>query len=93
MKKSLSSILIGTSLFIGGCDNPGDLLLDEVEIESPVKVKLIQESLIGTDFYRIEVYDSKDKLRAFFEANGLRDGTKLIHESGKIYLVKDGKKY
>lgn len=90
--KGLASLLVGSSLILG-CDAPGDLLLDEVEIKGPVKLKLIREVKSGEeDGSRLEVYDEKEKLRATFKSSRLSDGTKISHDE-KNYIIKDGVGY
>ena len=91
--KGLTSLVLGTSLALVGCDNIGDLVLDETEIKGPVNIKLKQEIQIGDDSYRLEVYDEENNLRATLKTNYLRDGTKLVHDSGKAYTVKDGNRF
>lgn len=92
--KGLTGLVLGT-LVLSGCDTPGDLVLKEIEIKGPVKVKLIQEvEEADKDNYRLEVYDEKDNLRATLKSvDILPNGTKLVYDDGKAYVVKNGNRF
>ena len=94
-KKTLITII---TLFIAlaclaGCDKRENIVLDEAEIEGPVKIRLVQEVRLGWDNYALNVYDSKGMLRATLTAIGtLPEGTMILHDDGKIWVVKNGKR-
>lgn len=93
--KDLTGLVLGTSLALSGCDIPEDLVLEEIEIKGPVKVRLIQQvESLNKDNYKLEVYDEKSNLRATLKSkNVLPNGTKLIHDDGKAYVVKNDHRF
>ena len=91
--KGLTGLVLGTSLALSGCDTPGSLVLNEIKIKGPVKIKLIQEVFNGSDEYRLEVHDEEGNLRATLKAGELYDGTKLVHDDGKAYTIRNGKRF
>ena len=95
-KKTLITI---TTIFIAiaclaGCDKNENIVLDEIEIEGPVKIRLVQKLMFaGLDDYALQVYDSKGVLRATLESKDqLPEGTMMVHDDGKIWTVKNGKR-
>ena len=96
---SLKSIILSSSLLIGsGCidTNIGDrLILDETTICGPVNIRLYQEvQRMQSDDYILEIHDKDGKLRVNFRSqNLLSNGTMILHDDGKKYTVKDGKRY
>ena len=93
MKNSnyLTGLVLAASLV--GCDEPGDLLIQETEIQGPVKVRLYQEKVTGDDTYRLEVYDQDGDLRVNYPSSYLPNGTMIVDENGKTYNVVDGKRF
>lgn len=90
--KGLAGLLVGSSLILG-CDDSEKLLLDETEIEGPVKIKLIKEVRVGAmDEIRLEVYDEKEKLRAILRSSSSSyniENTKIVHDE-KTYIINNG---
>ena len=94
--RSLTIIIVG---FIGvilfaGCDKREDILVDETQIEGPVKVRIVKEvQLSVADDHTIEIWDSSGNLRFFLRVAGdsLPEGTFLVHDDGKIWGIKGGK--
>jgi len=98
MKKGLASLVLGCGLLIGceGIKNYGKVepetrLLDEMVIKGDVKVQLIQEvEGINNDRYRTLIYNSKEELVAEIVCGKIQDSTRIYHDDGKMYVIKDG---
>lgn len=80
-------------LCLAGCDKREDIVLDEAEIEGPLTIRLVQEVAPGLDDYTLEVYDNKKVLRALLRvSDDLPEGTMILHDDGKTWMVKKGKR-
>lgn len=76
---------------LAGCDTEKVIMLDEITLQGPVRVTLVQKVERGTgDSCYLDVYDSNGKLRARHSVKNCRVSdlpweTRMVHDDGRVY--------